>query len=49
MKFIPFGDRHSEYDFFEDLPREVDAGKPRKIPSYLETAKKHKKSTKSNI
>ncbi|MBR5613825.1 MAG: hypothetical protein IKW64_00795 [Clostridia bacterium] len=43
MKFIPLGDKHAEYDFLEDLPREPDTGKPRKIPSYIETAKKHKK------
>ena len=42
MKFIPLGDKHDDYDFFEDAPRDNDTGKPRKIPSYLETAKKRK-------
>jgi len=53
MKFINIGDRHQDTDFFEDLPKIPDEGKPRRIPSYFETAKKHKatlhdKKTKSN-
>lgn len=53
MKFVNIGDRHQDTDFFEDLPKIPDEGKPRRIPSYFETAKKHKtavcsKKSKSN-
>ena len=42
MKFINLGDRHQDTDFFEDLPKTPDEGKPRRTPSYFETAKKLK-------
>lgn len=42
MKFVNIGDRHQDTDFFEDLPKIPDEGKPRRTPSYFETAKKHK-------
>ncbi len=49
MKFINLGDKHAEYDFFEDIIIPADEGKPRKIPSYIDTAKKHKSDKKSNL
>lgn len=48
MKFINLGDKHSEYDFYENIRQNHDEGKPRRIPSYIDTAKKHKASQKSN-
>ena len=47
MKFIPLGDKHAEYDFFEDTLPQHESGKPRKGPSYLDTAKKLKPRRKS--
>ncbi len=47
MKFIKLGDKHAEYDFFEDTAAHSDEGKPRKTPSYIDTAKKHSSSTKN--
>ncbi len=41
MKFINLGNKHLEYDFFEDTLPSSDEGKPWKIPSYIDTAKKH--------
>ncbi len=46
MKFINLGDKHAEYDFFEDTAASRDDGKPRKTPSYMDTAKKLKSKGK---
>ncbi len=46
MKFINLGNKHAEYDFFENTPPENNEGKPRRIPSYIDTAKKN--SSKRN-
>ncbi len=48
MKFINLGDKHAEYDFFENISPDNNEGKPRRTPSYIDTAKKikHKESQK---
>ena len=47
MKFIPLGDRHLEDSAFEDYPHRTDCGKPRRTPSYFDTAKKLKSEKSS--
>ncbi len=49
MKFINLGNKHAEYDFFENTPPENNEGKPRRIPSYIDTAKKNKSGQKTKI
>lgn len=52
MKFINNGDKHSEYDYFDDCPPHEETSKPRYTPSYYNISKKHSgksKSCKSNM
>jgi hypothetical protein len=46
LKFINLGEKHCEYDFFDDTARDFNEGKPNRIPSYIETAKKHKSQSR---
>lgn len=42
MKYINAGDKHDEYNFFDDAVSYDETAKPRWIPSYYNVAKKHR-------
>ncbi len=49
MKFINSGEKHADYDLYEDTDLPTNEEKLQKIPSYIDTAKKHSNTKKSSL